>query len=436
MSRRPSVAVVGAGCAGLAAACALKARGIPFIVFEAREGLGGTWRYDAALGNSSGYASLTSNTSRRNTSFRSFRLPPRGPAFVHHTEMLRYLERFADYFDLWQAIRFSAPVRRVRLTSGGWNVDGERFDAVVVATGYNNVPRTPDIPGSLDGLVLHTRDYRTPDAFRGREVVVVGMGCSAAELACEIADVAACVTLAVRSGSDVTARRLGPIPVDWFDTRGGSRIPFSVRRVVFRALVRMATGDQVAAGLPVGPMRFADKPFAVSDRLVGLVREGTIAVKPQVVQLLGDRVRFADDSEQPTQALLLATGYETVFPFLDADADAPTYEQARLYRGVASLTPGLFFIGIVGAHGALIPLMEAQAEWVGEVLAGHLVLPSEELMRMSIERDREIRQRDFDTRYALFRDRLRYVRALEAEVRHARRHPGEPARRAGAATTA
>jgi hypothetical protein len=57
-------------------------------------------------------------------------------------------------------------------------------------------------------------------------------------------------------------------------------------------------------------------------------------------------------------------------------------------------------------------------------------------MRMSIERDREIRQRDFDTRYALFRDRLRYVRALEAEVRHARRHPGELARRAGAATTA
>jgi dimethylaniline monooxygenase (N-oxide forming) len=198
--------------------------------------------------------------------------------------------------------------------------------------------------------------------------------------------------------------------------------------------VRMANGDQVAAGLPAGPARFADKPLAVSDRLVGLVRDGTIAVKPEVVELLGDRVRFADGAEQRADALVLGTGYEVVFPFLAAGVKAPTYESAGLYRGVASLTRGLFFVGIVAAHGALMPLMEAQAEWVGEVLAGRLLLPSEEVMRASIDRDRHVRRRDFDRRYDLFWDRLRYLRALEAEVRHARRHPGAPRRRADAAT--
>jgi dimethylaniline monooxygenase (N-oxide forming) len=56
------VAVIGAGGAGLAAAQAPKARGVPFTVFEAGSGVGGNWRYDNDSGLASGYASLRSNT--------------------------------------------------------------------------------------------------------------------------------------------------------------------------------------------------------------------------------------------------------------------------------------------------------------------------------------------------------------------------------------
>ena len=85
------------------------------------------------------------------------------------------------------------------------------------------------------------------------------------------------------------------------------------------------------------------------------------------------------------------------------------------------------------AHGALIPIFEAQANWLAEVLADRLVLPSAEVMGASIARDDEVRRRDFDPRWGILWDRLPYIRSLEAEARRARRAPGT-SRRAQAPT--
>jgi hypothetical protein len=85
------------------------------------------------------------------------------------------------------------------------------------------------------------------------------------------------------------------------------------------------------------------------------------------------------------------------------------------------------------AHGALVPMFEAQANWVAEVLAERLVLPSAEVMRASIGRDDEVRRRDFDPRWGILWDRLPYIRSLETEARRARRTPGTT-RRAQAPT--
>jgi hypothetical protein len=78
-------------------------------------------------------------------------------------------------------------------------------------------------------------------------------------------------------------------------------------------------------------------------------------------------------------------------------------------------------------------MCEAQANWVAEVLAGRLVLPSSEVMRESIARDDAVRRRDFDPRWGIMWDRFAYIRALDAESRRASRSPGEP-RRAAAPT--
>jgi dimethylaniline monooxygenase (N-oxide forming) len=422
------VAIIGAGGAGLAAAQALGARNVPFTVFEAGSGLGGNWRYDNDSGHGSAYESLRTNVSRRNTSFRCFPIG-RGSTFMHHTEMLAYLEDFADHFELRPHIRFSTPVKDARPVDGGWEIttdDGvERYRAVVVAVGYNSEPRFPEHSGHFDGLVQHTHDYRTPEPFTRKDVVVVGLGCSAGELACEVRKVARSVTIAARSGAWVTARRIGPLPMDWLDTRAGSRLPWSVRRRMFAPMVRLSGGRQIPAGIPTPPGRIGDKPLCVSDELIGAVRCKEIDIAPDVVELCGDRVRLADGTDRQAQALLLGTGYQVTFPFLAPEAQPPSLEDAPLYRGIASLaTDGLFFVGLVYGLGPLIPMFEAQASWLGEHLAGRLDLPSPEVMALSVERDASFRMRSFDPRLGIFWDRIPYIRALEREARTAVRHPG------------
>jgi cation diffusion facilitator CzcD-associated flavoprotein CzcO len=76
---------------------------------------------------------------------------------------------------------------------------------LVVATGFNSVPRYPEIPGEFQGLQMHTHVYRTPEPFAGRRVVAVGLGSSAAELACEISEVATSMTIAARSAASSAA---------------------------------------------------------------------------------------------------------------------------------------------------------------------------------------------------------------------------------------
>ena len=433
------VCVIGAGGAGLAAAQGLKARNVPFVVHEAGSGIGGNWRYENDSGLSSAYASLTTNVSRQRTSFRSFPLR-RGPLYLHRTEMVAYLEAFTDRFGLREHIHLGSPVTSARaLQDGGWEVragDGapKRYSSVLVATGYNSVPRFPELPGSFEGLELHTHDYRTPEPFAGRDTIVIGLGCSAAELACEVRHVAGSTTIAARSGSWVLPRRLGPIPLDWIDTRAGGRMRWSWRRRMLEPLVRIAAGNPRAIGLPQPSGRVGDKPLTISDELVSAVRGGEIAVTGPVTRLAGDRVELAGGSEILADAILYGTGYRMDFPFLAPELEKPDQQLSPLYRGVAHpRAPGLFFVGLVMALGALIPVFEAQANWVGEVLAGRLALPSEEVMRTSIARDEEVRRRDFDPRWGIMWDRLGYVRSLEAETRQARRSPGA-APRAAAAT--
>ncbi|HEY6958817.1 MAG TPA: NAD(P)-binding domain-containing protein [Candidatus Limnocylindria bacterium] len=433
------VAIVGAGGAGLAAAQALAVRGVGFVVFEAGSGVGGNWRYPNDSGFSSGYQSLRANTSKHHTRYRALPIGRTKSLFLHHSEMLAYLERFTDHFGLRDSIRFNTRVTAARRTDGAWSVTAggrtETFSHVVVATGFNSMPRYPALPGQFDGLQMHTHEYRVPDPFAQRDVVVIGIGCSGAELACEISRVARSVAVAARSGSWISPRRWGPIPIDWFDTRLASLLPIELRRPPFSLIFRLAGGPR-PRGLPAPDHPIGYKPLTISDDFLRLVRSGKIEVCAPVTALRRDRVLLADGSERAADALLYATGYETRFDFLPPDADAPSNERAPLYRGVVSLAvPDLFFIGVVFAAGAILPLMEAQANWCADVICGRLALPSADTMRQSVERDAAVRMRYFDKRFGFIWDRLPYCRTLERESAAASRKPGAVAPGAAGSTT-
>src|SRR5262245_32141006 len=189
------VAVLGAGSAGLAVMTALREEGLGVEGFERGSDVGGLWRYANDSGRSAAYASLRTNVSRRRMQYPSFPMPKAYGDFPHHSEMAAYLDAYADSFRLRDVIRFRTTVERVEPEADGtWRLTlddrSQRiFDAVVVATGLFWSPRLPGYCGRFDGTVSHSHEYRTPEPYTGRRVLVVGAGQSAAEIAVEVSRV-------------------------------------------------------------------------------------------------------------------------------------------------------------------------------------------------------------------------------------------------------
>ena len=214
------VAVVGAGSSGLAALKVLGEQGVAVECFERGSDLGGLWRYENDSGLSGAYASLRTNVSRRRMQYPSFPMPRSPVDFPTHTEMAAYLDAYADAFGLRKLVRFGSTIERMEPNpGGGWCLssnDGavRTYDAVVVAVGLFWSPKIPDDPGDFDGEASHSHDYRTPASCAGRNVLVVGAGQSAAEIAVEVAGVANRTFMSVRIGHDVIPRWIGDRPYD------------------------------------------------------------------------------------------------------------------------------------------------------------------------------------------------------------------------------
>jgi len=232
------VGVIGAGGSGILTATALRRRGIPFELLEARDGVGGTWRYDPEGTGSAAYASLVMNTSKLATSPRARRIPGPPWHYAKRAEMGDYMERLVDDQDVRRDIHLNWRVEEARPTDTGWTLvstaaEERSYRSIICALGSNGKPKWAEIPGNYTGEQLHSLEYRSPDRFAGRDVLVIGLGTSGAEVAGEVAGTARSVRVAVRSPLWLMTRRLGGYPIDWIDNAIASQLlPWSVRREV------------------------------------------------------------------------------------------------------------------------------------------------------------------------------------------------------------
>src|SRR3954454_6138818 len=165
------VAVIGAGPSGLAAAKYALEAGFDVTVFEAGDGLGGQWR--TAARHSGVWPGMHTNTSRAMTAFSDFPAPAEHPLHPAAEQIQAYLETYARTFGVVEHIRFNTPVEEVR---SGWIVDGERFDAVIVASGRFRKPRLPRVVDAFRGEVIHAFSYPGAEPFRDRATLVYGNG--------------------------------------------------------------------------------------------------------------------------------------------------------------------------------------------------------------------------------------------------------------------
>ncbi len=305
------VVIVGGGSAGLATAALLRRRGIEPLVLEAGPEPGAAWRER--------YDRLRLHTPRLLSGLPGRRIPRRYGRWVRRDDLLAYLRDYAEGERL--ELRTGVRVERLDPDGDGWllatSAGPLRAADAVVATGYNGVPRIPDWPGreGFGGEVVHSSAYRSPERYRGRDVLVVGAGNSGAEIATDLAEGGASrARLSVRTPPQIVRRATAGIPAQ--------AIGMAIRRLppdwvdpVSKAMRRAAIPDLAPWGLPRPEQGLRSAFIATGTTpildvgIVDAIRRGAVEVVAAVEGFEGGEVLLADGSRIAPEAVIAATGF-------------------------------------------------------------------------------------------------------------------------------
>jgi len=438
------VCIIGAGSSGITAAQVLHARGVDFDCFEVGSGIGGNWRYDNDNRMSSAYESLHINTSRQLMEYAAFPIPESLPDYPNHRQIAQYFDDFVDHFGFRDAITFRtevvkvAPVSAGSTTGGGYDVtvrpadggvaDTRHYEHVIVANGHHWDPRWPE-PGftgaeSFSGEQLHAHYYRTPEPLVGKRVLVLGIGNSACDIAVESSRVAASTDLAMRRGAHIVPKYLLGVPTDRLTDSPLARGPLKLQQWSMAVLLRLAQGKVTDYGLPEPDHAVLHAHPTVSQDLLTRLGHGDITVRPNIDRFEGSKVFFTDGTADEYDVVVYCTGYKVSFPFLDDTVVSAEDNHIDLYRRVVDPEhPGLYFLGLIQPLGAIMPLAEAQAHWVADLVTGVGRLPSKaEMHREIASYDAKLRKRFVASkRHTIEVDFHAYRSEIEKERKRARR---------------
>ena len=399
-ARLPKACVIGAGCSGFTTLKRLKDLGVPYDCFEMSDEIGGNWYYKNPNGLSACYESLHIDTSKWRLAFEDFPVPKDWPDFPHHAQLFQYFKDYVDHFGLRPTITFNTKVETARRTSEGlWSVTlstGETrlYDVLFVCNGHHWDPRVPEYPGEFDGPAFHAHAYCDPFDpvdMRGKNVVVVGMGNSAMDIASELSQrpIAKNLWVSARRGVWVFPKYLNGKPAD--KSAMPAWMPRKLGVALARSVLKKTVGRMEDYGLPKPDHEPLEAHPSVSGEFLTRAGCGDIKFKPAIKALEGKRVRFADDSVEDVDAIIFATGYKISFPFFDDPALLPGADHRfpLFKRMMKPGIPNLFFMGLAQPLPTLVNFAEQQAKLAAAYLVGQYAPPPEAEMQRIIVKDEE-----------------------------------------------
>jgi putative flavoprotein involved in K+ transport len=341
--QQTEVIVVGGGQAGLAAGYYLKRAGIPFLILEANQRLGESWRRR--------WDSLELFTVARYSALPGLKFPGDPEHFPGKEEVADYLEDYAREFEL--PVRLGSPVTSLERSNGGYRIEtgsstGElgpyEANQVIVASGAYQRPQAPTIAEKLSVTHLHSAEYRNPEQIPDGDVLVVGAANSGAGIAEDLA-----------ASHRVYLSR-------------GTRLPSLPRRLLGKSLHWW--GDHlglIGASLDSWRGRTQRGDLLVGQSLRRLARRHGVTLVGRTVEAEGRSVRFEDGRAIEVDAVIWATGFHPDYswirvPVLD-EHGAPRHR-----RGVTE-APGLYFLGMKNQYSrgsSLIYWVKDDAQYIVE----------------------------------------------------------------------
>ncbi|KPL50874.1 monooxygenase [Prosthecomicrobium hirschii] len=423
MVAQKTIAVIGAGVSGIAAAKAFAARGHKVTGFEAGEVFGGVW--DPAKS----YPDVQTQSPKELYRFTDMAMPDDYPEWPKGPQVQAYLDGYARQHRLAPLFRFRTRVDAMeRRPDGrpGWrlSVTGpagattEDFDFVAVAVGNFSEKHLPEFGGedrfrAAGGTLLHSSDYRDPAQIRGRRVVVLGASKSATDIAVNAARSGAkAVTLVCREAvwrvpyfvGGINFKRLLYMRAQEMQFNGWGRTPAQKLLQALTAPLVWANfrGLETLLKLQLGLSRWdmvPDVPIEkdvscsipiVTPGMFEAFRSGAIRpVRGTFEGYDGTGPRLTTGETIGADVVILATGWKGSLPFLGEPWRSRLIAPDGLYRlHRFAVNPDLPELGFVGFNSSFCTVLTSEmlAEWLVRFADGQLARqPSPAAMAADIE---------------------------------------------------
>ncbi|KAI1637738.1 flavin monooxygenase-like protein [Biscogniauxia mediterranea] len=256
-----------------------------------------------------------------------------------------YMESYAELFDLFKDIAFNASLKRVSRNKVDMKwlldvvVDGElrefEYDKVALYHGYQTKAELPELKGRerFEGIVMHSQAFRSPEPFRGKKVVILGLGPSAEDVVTKLKPVASKMYISHRRGMLIGKRWRNGSPVDLLVTLRRRRMSAFMQRnfpLVARAISDMAMNFFMKKRWGALDPAWRLTPFPslvfslpiIGNSIIPSLRDGTLKSMYGLKGFAGSKsVEFDDGTVlDDMDAVICATGYSgdlSVAPFLE-----------------------------------------------------------------------------------------------------------------------
>jgi cation diffusion facilitator CzcD-associated flavoprotein CzcO len=358
-----STVIIGAGPAGLATAACLTRAQKSFAILEKNNRIGSSWHKH--------YDRLHLNTDKYCSALPHLPFPATYPKYPSRKDVIAYLEAYARHFELTPHLE--EPVLKARRQDEHWitqtPVRTYTSTNLVIASGNNQHPSRPHWHGqeAFQGEILHSIDYKNGRVYKGQNVLVVGIGNTGGEIAMELAENGARVTISIRGPVNILPRDILGIPILKTIMRL-TRMPMAFTDQVRSGLFRVFCYNLPEYGLtrpPYDPItqtnRFGKLPL-IDKGTVALIKKGKIKIRPGVASFNPTGVTFKDGSQSQFDTIILATGYRPrLDAFLDVDKGLLDKDGRPRNRSCITGIPGLYFCGFTISYGGILSAIGEEA---------------------------------------------------------------------------
>jgi dimethylaniline monooxygenase (N-oxide forming) len=215
----PRVAVIGLGACGLVTLKNFLEAGFDATGFEQNNYVGGLWKFSSE-NKTTVLKTTIANLSKQTGGYTDFPFPDHVGNYAKADEFAQYFEDYAKANGLFDHAKLGMAVENIARSKGDdrWEIrykpggkeliETEAFDKVVLCHGLQvHEPNVPNIEGmdTFTGRAIHSNEYKGPEPFEGKMVVVVGMGNTGPDIACDLVGHASKVYLSHRRGHAIVS---------------------------------------------------------------------------------------------------------------------------------------------------------------------------------------------------------------------------------------